>query len=69
MYAVLDAQPQSIVLIISSDLAHTHSADGPYGYSPAAQPFDTVWSEIQLRIRYDCRLSANGRAHSTPISC
>lgn len=32
--------PEKVVVIISSDLAHTHSADGPYGYSEAAQPFD-----------------------------
>lgn len=31
---------ERVVVVISADLAHTHSADGPYGYSPAAQPFD-----------------------------
>jgi len=29
-----------IVILISADLAHTHDPDGPYGYSPAAAPFD-----------------------------
>lgn len=29
-----------IAIVISSDLSHTHQADGPYGYSNASQPFD-----------------------------
>ena len=28
------------MFIGSSDLAHTHLASGPYGYSDAAEPFD-----------------------------
>ncbi len=29
-----------MVVIASSDLAHTHVATGPYGFSKAAAPFD-----------------------------
>jgi aromatic ring-opening dioxygenase LigB subunit len=29
-------------VLVSADLAHTHRADGPYGYSEAAVPFDAV---------------------------
>jgi aromatic ring-opening dioxygenase LigB subunit len=29
-------------VLVSADLAHTHRADGPYGYSEAAVPFDTA---------------------------
>lgn len=29
-----------IAMVISSDLSHTHRADGPYGYSNKSQPFD-----------------------------
>merc|ERR1712124_179351 len=36
----LDCLSQRVVVLISSDLAHTHLASGPYGYSPAAEPFD-----------------------------
>jgi len=32
--------PQRVAWIVSSDLAHTHRADGPYGFSSAAAPFD-----------------------------
>jgi aromatic ring-opening dioxygenase LigB subunit len=37
---ILEASPMRIVVIISADLAHTHLASGPYGYSPDAEPFD-----------------------------
>lgn len=40
MYQDLDALKEKVVVIISSDLAHTHEASGPYGYSPAAEPYD-----------------------------
>jgi aromatic ring-opening dioxygenase LigB subunit len=36
----LAALPQRVALVASVDLAHTHSADGPYGFSDDAQPFD-----------------------------
>ena len=29
-------------MVISADLAHTHKASGPYGYSNASEPFDLV---------------------------
>ena len=34
-----------VVLIVSADLAHTHTSTGPYGFSPAAQPFDDCCAE------------------------
>ena len=40
LYHMLDSLPQRVAMVISGDLAHTHSKDGPYGYSPAAEPFD-----------------------------
>ena len=40
VFAHLDALPQRVVVVVSSDLAHTHLASGPYGYSAAAEPFD-----------------------------
>ena len=42
MFRLLEESPQRIAVIISADLAHTHKADGPYGYSNASQPFDDV---------------------------
>jgi len=31
-----------VAVVVSSDLAHTHLASGPYGYSPTAEPFDAA---------------------------
>jgi aromatic ring-opening dioxygenase LigB subunit len=39
-----------IAVVVSADLAHTHRHDGPYGYSPAAQPFDHA---IQQWLQYN----------------
>mmetsp|Transcript_84776 Transcript_84776/g.154561 ORF Transcript_84776/g.154561 Transcript_84776/m.154561 type:complete len:135 (+) Transcript_84776:2-406(+) len=38
--AILDARPERIAWVVSSDLAHTHLASGPYGFCSCAQPFD-----------------------------
>eukprot|EP01063_Lacrimia_lanifica_P014313 TRINITY_DN20931_c0_g1_i1.p1 TRINITY_DN20931_c0_g1~~TRINITY_DN20931_c0_g1_i1.p1 ORF type:complete len:316 (+),score=83.59 TRINITY_DN20931_c0_g1_i1:61-1008(+) len=35
-----EGRPERVAVVISSDLAHTHLASGPYGYSPAAEPYD-----------------------------
>ena len=35
-----DSPDISAMFIVSSDLAHTHSPTGPYGYSVTANPFD-----------------------------
>ena len=48
LYSHLHALPERVVVLISSDLAHTHKADGPYGFSEAAAPFDAAtvdWAE------------------------
>ena len=43
----LEAMPERVVVVVSADLAHTHLASGPYGYSKDAEPFDEacgVWA-------------------------
>ena len=45
LYHVLESIPKRVAIVISGDLAHTHSKDGPYGYSPAAEPFDEACGE------------------------
>jgi len=37
---MLEALDKRVAVVISSDLAHTHLASGPYGKSVAAEPFD-----------------------------
>jgi len=40
LFDLIDSFTENVAVVISSDLAHTHQASGPYGYSPAAEPFD-----------------------------
>jgi aromatic ring-opening dioxygenase LigB subunit len=35
-----ESTPLRIAMLISSDLSHTHEANGPYGHSNASEPFD-----------------------------
>ena len=50
LFEMLDAVSQRIVIIISADLAHTHQASGPYGYSNASEPFDMVCFLVSLGL-------------------
>eukprot|EP00668_Euglena_longa_P002837 GGOE01003318.1.p1 GENE.GGOE01003318.1~~GGOE01003318.1.p1 ORF type:complete len:370 (-),score=68.55 GGOE01003318.1:35-1144(-) len=48
LFDTLHGWPQRVAVVISGDLAHTHLASGPYGYSPAAAPFDAacgMWTQ------------------------
>eukprot|EP00045_Choanoeca_perplexa_P002723 m.26161 g.26161 ORF g.26161 m.26161 type:complete len:321 (+) comp11666_c0_seq1:27-989(+) len=51
---LLHNSTRRVVVLVSSDLAHTHLASGPYGYSPTAEPFDKAigkWAET-LESKY-----------------
>lgn len=54
LYKSLEAREERVVVIVSADLAHTHSTDGPYGYSNASEPFDMVSSATQRPILVSC---------------
>lgn len=43
-FSHLDPLDARVAIVISSDLAHTHLASGPYGYSPYAAKFDAAIS-------------------------
>ena len=52
LFDALDAEEKTYAVIISSDLAHTHLASGPYGYCPCAEPYDQAvgkWAREQSR--------------------
>ena len=40
-----EERPERIGLVASSDLAHAHDADGPYGFDPAAAVYDQAVRE------------------------
>lgn len=66
------AEPQRVVVVISADLAHTHSADGPYGFSPHAEPFDRAvraWAAGQGRGRGREELLEQVRADAAEAPC
>merc|ERR1711871_1096789 len=39
VFDFLDRLERRVVVVTSADLAHTHLASGPYGFSDAAEPF------------------------------
>jgi aromatic ring-opening dioxygenase LigB subunit len=47
------ALPGRVALIASADHGHTHSADGIYGYHPAAAEYDALLQEIVASDRLD----------------
>eukprot|EP01065_Artemidia_motanka_P019399 TRINITY_DN23030_c0_g1_i1.p1 TRINITY_DN23030_c0_g1~~TRINITY_DN23030_c0_g1_i1.p1 ORF type:complete len:307 (+),score=53.92 TRINITY_DN23030_c0_g1_i1:67-987(+) len=40
LWRALESRDDRVAVVISSDLAHTHLASGPYGYCPCAEPYD-----------------------------
>jgi aromatic ring-opening dioxygenase LigB subunit len=44
---------RDVALIASADHGHTHAADGPYGYDPAAAEYDTLFQELLVRQPLD----------------
>lgn len=64
----LERLPHRVAVLISSDLAHTHLASGPYGYSPAAAPFDAAVGQWATSLA-DAPLLDTGtrRSGSNPV--
>ena len=44
---------ERVLVVVSADLAHTHLASGPYGYSNASEPFDLVSTLDLHTLHYD----------------
>jgi len=42
-----------VALVASADHAHTHAADGPYGFDPSAEVYDVLLQEILASGRLD----------------
>ncbi len=53
LYQYFETLNKSVAILISSDLAHTHQSDGPYGFSKVAEPFDRVlWEKLQKKTSF-----------------
>ena len=46
---------RDVALIASADHGHTHDAEGPYGFDPAAKEYDALFQELLLRRPLDFR--------------
>ena len=53
MFSIFRSMEERVVIVISADLAHTHLASGPYGYSNESEPFDQVGIKTVLRYLID----------------
>eukprot|EP00823_Brevimastigomonas_motovehiculus_P007014 TRINITY_DN6033_c0_g1_i1.p1 TRINITY_DN6033_c0_g1~~TRINITY_DN6033_c0_g1_i1.p1 ORF type:complete len:326 (-),score=43.60 TRINITY_DN6033_c0_g1_i1:251-1183(-) len=69
LYSFLDALPQRVVVVISCDLAHTHRDDGPYGYSPAAVPFDRACVKWASTLKQEFLIGEAASYVNDALSC
>ena len=46
IFSIFRTMEEKVAIVISADLAHTHLASGPYGYSNESEPFDQVGSKL-----------------------
>ncbi|XP_070542101.1 protein CA_C1420-like [Ptychodera flava] len=69
LYSVLHSTKKDVVIVISADLAHTHDKDGPYGYSPAAEPFDQACGAWASTLEEDSLLETAASLVDDALSC
>lgn len=69
LYLHLQRMKQKIVVVISADLAHTHLTNGPYGFSPAAQPFDDAVGVWLQTLDATALLETAGNLVGEALSC
>jgi aromatic ring-opening dioxygenase LigB subunit len=50
---------RDVALIASADHGHTHDAEGPYGFDPAAAEYDALFQELLLQEPLDFRRLAD----------
>ena len=58
LHTILESMSEKVVVVVSADLAHTHDASGPYGYSNSSQPFDDV--RISISHSTSCNFDLKG---------
>eukprot|EP00041_Stephanoeca_diplocostata_P026482 m.715272 g.715272 ORF g.715272 m.715272 type:complete len:332 (-) comp22978_c0_seq12:2905-3900(-) len=67
--AYLQASPLRVAVVVSADLAHTHQASGPYGFSPAAKPFDTACARWGATLDANALLQTAAHYVDDALSC
>ncbi|CAG5114861.1 unnamed protein product [Candidula unifasciata] len=69
LYSILETSSKRVVIVISADLAHTHSASGPYGYSNASEPFDEACGKWATSLQPDYLLTTAASLVDQALSC
>eukprot|EP00696_Hemimastix_kukwesjijk_P018662 gnl/Hemi2/7587_TR2611_c0_g1_i1.p1 gnl/Hemi2/7587_TR2611_c0_g1~~gnl/Hemi2/7587_TR2611_c0_g1_i1.p1 ORF type:complete len:316 (-),score=12.23 gnl/Hemi2/7587_TR2611_c0_g1_i1:88-1035(-) len=69
LYDTLEALRENVVVVVSSDLAHTHLASGPYGYSAAAEPFDQACGRWAKTLDPEPLLTTAAELEQQALSC
>lgn len=68
-YEIFQAHSDKVVVIISSDLAHTHLKSGPYGFSKSAEPFDEACGKWAAGVDSDQLLVTAAEFVDKALSC
>jgi len=69
LFHILENHELKVAVVISADLAHTHQASGPYGYSPLAAPFDNACVAWAQTLNPQPLLKTARKLQSKAISC
>lgn len=69
VYKWLETRPERIAVVVSADLAHTFREDGPYGYTPAAVPFDRAIGAWASELDQDALLVEAASLVDEALSC
>ncbi|KAK7496001.1 hypothetical protein BaRGS_00012702 [Batillaria attramentaria] len=69
LWGILEELSERVVIIISADLAHTHLASGPYGYSNASEPFDEACGQWAMDIHKEALLVTAAHYVDRALSC
>jgi len=69
LYEYFQSIPERVMMVISSDLAHTHSSDGPYGYNNASAPFDNACGRWAQHLDRNALLVDAANLLNKALSC
>ncbi|XP_002736211.1 protein TTE1956-like [Saccoglossus kowalevskii] len=69
LYQTLNRIDQTVAVVISADLAHTHDKNGPYGYSPDAEPFDKACGRWATTLNEGDILDIAAKYVNNALSC
>ncbi|KAL8611900.1 hypothetical protein ACOMHN_033645 [Nucella lapillus] len=69
LFGLLESGSGRVVVVVSGDLAHTHQASGPYGYSNASEPFDQACGQWVQTLDVDTLVVTAASFVDRALSC